>query len=122
MIEYDHLEEQAFSAENPQLVQRRATSNIIAQLTRHFATNRATGRHENETLSGIVFRGFRQPDASHSEVDDIETWSTVLLDGALRVVRREAPTPESMTMHFVRQGGSWVLDNTEFYENGSAPF
>jgi serine protease Do len=122
VAEYDHLEERAFAAENAKLVSPRATSTIIGQLERRFATNRGNGEHEDETLARILFRGFRQTDSAHAEVDAVETWSHVHLDSRGKVLRREAATPEAMTMFFVRQGGSWMLDNTRFYRSTPAPF
>jgi len=113
--EYDHLEETAYAADDPQLVRPRATANIIAQLKRAFDSKRSAGEHEVEKLEGITFRGFRVPSGGHADVDAIETWSSVHYDRQGRLTSRDAATPPYMTMHFVRQGGTWLLDGTNFY-------
>jgi hypothetical protein len=113
--EYDHLEEKAYAAEDPQLVSPRATANIIGRLKRSFDTGRGKGDHEVEKLERIVFRGFRVPSEGRAEVDAIETWSSVHYDLQGKVTSREPPKPLYMTMHFIRQGGIWLLDNTVFF-------
>jgi hypothetical protein len=113
--EYDHLEEKAYAAEDPQLVSPRATANIIGRLKRSFDTGRGKGDHEVEKLERIVFRGFRVPSEGRAEVDAIETWSSVHYDLQGKVTSREPAKPLYMTMHFIRQGGIWLLDNTVFF-------
>src|SRR5206468_3225129 len=74
--EYDHLEERAYAADNPELVRPRATINLIAQLRRTLDGNRARADREVEKLEGITFRGFRAPSDSRADVDAIEVWSS----------------------------------------------
>jgi hypothetical protein len=122
VLAYDHLEEKAYAAGNADLVRPRATVNIISQLTRAFASAKAAGDHEVETLEQVTFRGFRQPSANRAEVDAIEVWSSIHSDSQGRVTRRESPRALAMTMFFVRPGDVWLLDNTRFYSGTPAPF
>jgi hypothetical protein len=115
VLAYDHLEETAYAAMNGELVRPRATSNIVAQLNRVFAASKAKGDREVEKLERITFRGFREPAGGRAEVDAIEVWSSIHYDTQGRITRRESPHPLSMTMYFVHQGGTWLLDNTRFY-------
>jgi hypothetical protein len=121
VLAYDHLEEKAYAAWNADLVRPRATANIISQLNRIFATAKAAGDHELETMERITFRGFRQASATRAEVDAIEVWSSIHNDAQGRLTRRDSPRALAMTMFFVSQGGVWQLDNTRFY-SGTPPF
>jgi hypothetical protein len=113
--EYDHLEEKAYAADDAQVVKPRATANIIMQLKKGFDSKRAKGDHEVEKLEGITFRGFRLPSQGRADVDAIETWSSTHYDPRGLPTSREPPTALYMTMHFVREGSTWLLDKTEFY-------
>ena len=48
-------------------------------------------------------------------MDAVEIWSSIHYDAQGRVTRREPAGPVSMTMIFVQQGGTWLLDNTRYY-------
>src|SRR5206468_2598360 len=69
VLEYDHLEEKAYAANDADVVRPRATANIAAQLKRTFDRNPSAADQEIEKLEGITFRGFRQPSEGRADVD-----------------------------------------------------
>jgi Trypsin-like peptidase domain len=120
VLDYDHLEEQAYAADDPEVVRPRGTSNLVAQLKRVLDLNRSHGDHEVEKLEGITFRGFNQPAEGRADVDAIEVWSSVHYDPKGRITRVEPASPHYMTMHFVSRDAGWLLDDTTFYDR--SPF